>query len=72
MTSDIPCEITKITLEGACALLILAIAWKIYKMRIATESECCQEHFRLRTINRGGSDTDLEMRERVGSDEPGV
>lgn len=61
MTSDIPCEITKITLEGACALLILAIAYKVYKMRIASESECCGDSFHIKTSSRGGSDTDLEL-----------
>lgn len=50
------------TLEGAGTLLIVVIAYKIYKMRVATESDCCHHAFKLKTSSRGDSQTDLPIR----------
>ena len=49
------------TLESAGTLLLVVIAYKIYKVRIATESDCCGHAFKVKTSNRGGSSHDLEM-----------
>lgn len=62
-------DITTVTLEGACAALILAAAYKLYKMRISSESECCDGHVRYATANRGGSHTDLPLPDRTNSED---
>jgi hypothetical protein len=49
------------TIEGAGALLIVVLAYKLYKARVVSESDCCHHAVRLRTSNRGDSNTDLEM-----------
>jgi len=36
-----PNEIVNLSLEGSLSLLIIVIAYKIYKMRIKTHSGCC-------------------------------
>lgn len=59
--SAIPPELTTYTLEGALSLCLAVCAYKIYKMRIATESDCCKHCLRIKTSNRGDSQTDLQM-----------
>ena len=49
------------TIEGAGALLIAVIAYKLYKVRVTSESDCCDHAMRLRTSNRGDSNTDLQL-----------
>ena len=49
------------TLESAGTLVLVIFAYKIYKLRIATESDCCGHAFRVKTSNRGDSSHDLEM-----------
>jgi hypothetical protein len=49
------------TLEGAGTMLIVVLAYKVYKLRIASESDCCGHAFRVKTSNRGDSTTDLEL-----------
>jgi len=49
------------TLESAGTLLLVTLAYKIYKLRVATYSDCCHHAFRLKTVSRGDSDTDLEL-----------
>lgn len=49
------------TLEGAGTMLLVVIAYKIYKLRIASESDCCGHALRVKTSNRGDSRTDLEL-----------
>ena len=61
-------DVTSVTLEGACAALLLAAAYKLYKMRITSESECCDGHFRYATANRGGSNNDLQLSDRASRD----
>lgn len=59
--SGIPTDLTTYTLEGALSLCLAVCAYKIYKMRIATESDCCKHCIRIRTVNRGDSQNDLEL-----------
>lgn len=49
------------TLESAGTLVLVIVAYKIYKLRIATESDCCGHALRVKTSNRGDSSHDLEM-----------
>jgi len=49
------------TIEGAAALLLVVVAYKLYRLRITTESDCCHHALRLRTANRGDSNTDLQL-----------
>ena len=49
------------TLEGAASFLIAVIAYKVYKLRVASESDCCGHAMRLKTSNRGDSKNDLEL-----------
>lgn len=49
------------TLESAATLLLVVLAYKVYKLRVATESDCCGHAFKVKTSNRGDSSHDLEM-----------
>jgi hypothetical protein len=61
------------TLEGAGTLFLVVLAYKIYKMRTVTESDCCHHAFRAKTVTRGDSDTDLELRAvKQEKDEDGI
>ncbi len=55
-----PSDVTTYTIEGAASLVLVAVAYKIYKMRIATESNCC-DTVRMKTVSRGDSENDLEL-----------
>jgi hypothetical protein len=59
-----PTDLTTYTVEGALSLCIAVLAYKIYKLRIATDSECCEGCVRIKTVSRGDSSTDLELPER--------
>lgn len=54
-------QLATYTLESAGTLLLVVMAFKIYKLRIATESDCCGHALRVKTSNRGDSSHDLEM-----------
>ncbi len=54
-------QVTTYTLEGALSVLLAAIAYKIYRMRIRSDSHCCGERFHVSTSNRGDSSTDLQL-----------
>lgn len=58
------------TLESAATLLIVVMAYKLYKLRAATESDCCQHAFRLKTVSRGDSDSDLQLKSIRSIPEP--
>ena len=49
------------TVEGAAALLLAVCAYKLYKLRLVTESDCCHHAMRLKTSLRGDSSNDLEL-----------
>lgn len=40
-------------LEGAGIVLLCVIAYKIYKMRISTQSKCCDDNVLVTTKNDG-------------------
>ena len=49
------------TLESAGTLVLVVLAYKIYKLRVASESDCCGHAIRVKTSSRGDSSTDLEL-----------
>ena len=46
---------TELTLESAGCFLILVIAYKIYRMRMSTKSECCDGALRVLSDNPGNA-----------------
>lgn len=49
------------SIETAGTLVLVVIAYKIYKLRVTSFSSCCDDHFALRTVSRGDSSTDLPL-----------
>ena len=47
-------EISSLTLEGAAAALLIAVAYKIYRLKCNSHSRCCGEHVELEASNPGG------------------
>lgn len=58
------------TLEGACAVLIVAVAHKIYKMRCDSSSRCCGESINFSSHNSGEGHYELSQRELDRSQRP--
>ena len=54
-------ELSQYSVEGAGSLFLIVLAWKLYRMRIASSSSCCDEHIQLRTVSRGDSSHDLQI-----------
>lgn len=48
-------EIVTIGIEGAAVLLLVVVAYKLYRVKIHSKSGCCGEAFFLETISRGAS-----------------
>ncbi len=54
-------EIGVLTMEGACSLFLGVLAYKLYRMRIATHSGCCGDKVTIDTHNEGHSGPDGAM-----------
>ncbi len=54
-------EVSQYSVEGAGSLFLVILAYKVYRMRIASSSSCCDEHIQIRTVSRGDSSHDLEI-----------
>ena len=54
-------QLTTHSIEGAGALVLAVIAYKVYRLRIVTSSNCCDKHIQIKTVSRGDSQTDLEL-----------
>jgi hypothetical protein len=54
-------DISQYSIEGAASAFLIVLAWKLYKMRIASSSSCCDDHVQIRTVSRGDSSHDLEI-----------
>jgi hypothetical protein len=54
-------EISQYSVEGAASAFMMVMAWKLYKMRIASSSSCCDDHLQVRTVSRGDSSHDLQI-----------
>lgn len=52
---------TSIGLESSACLLLVVIAYKIYKMKIHSRSGCCGDKFIIETMNKAGSSRDFEF-----------
>ena len=61
-------DITGITVEGVGCLILLVLGYKIYKMRIATRSECCGEAVHIETENKG-NETPTILKKWLGGEE---
>ena len=46
-------------LETSGMILLCVLAYKIYKMKIHSESDCCSGCLKLKTENEGGADERL-------------
>ena len=51
------------TIEAAFAVLIMAVAHKIYRMRCDSSSHCCGETVEVRLHNEGDGGYDLRQRQ---------
>ena len=59
MAEEIVSQVLSSGVEGAGLVLLLVIAYKIYKVKIRTKSECCGEGFSIETSNAGGGEVEL-------------
>lgn len=51
---------TTYSLEGACALFITIVAYKLYKLRCNTSSKCCGENIEA-DFHNDGQGKDMEV-----------
>lgn len=56
-------SVTTIGLESAACLLLVVIAYKIYRMKVHSKSGCCGDRFVIETMNKAGSSRDFEFSE---------
>lgn len=63
---------TKLGLEGAGCLVLITIAFKLYRMKIHSRSGCCGDRFVVETLNRGGSSSNLEFSNMVRPSTPPI
>ena len=47
-------EISSLTLEGAAAALLIAVAYKLYRLKCHSESRCCGDAVHFDGENPGG------------------
>ncbi len=47
-------DYTKYTLEGACSFFIVVLAYRVYKLKCKTTSNCCEDRFTVDLENDGG------------------
>ena len=47
-------ETTRYTLEGACSIFITVIAWRLYKLKCKSSSNCCDDNIKMDLENNGG------------------
>jgi hypothetical protein len=52
------------TIEAAAAILIMAIAHKIYRMRCDSSSHCCGDNLAVRMHNEGDGQGEYQMSRR--------
>jgi len=53
-------DYTRYSLEGACSFFIMILAYRMYKMKCRTSSNCCDEHITADFENQGGGG-DIEV-----------
>ena len=47
-------------LEGAGIILLLVLAYKVYKIKIRTKSTCCDDNVIIETQNNGSDDVAMD------------
>ena len=47
-------------LEGAGIVLLLVLAYKVYKLKIRTKSMCCDDNVIIETQNNGSDDVAMD------------
>jgi hypothetical protein len=47
-------DYTKYTLEGALSFFIVVLAYRVYKLKCKTSSNCCDDNIRVDLENDGG------------------
>jgi len=47
-------------LEGAGIILLLVLAYKVYKVKIRTKSMCCDDNVIIETQNNGSDDVAMD------------
>ena len=52
---------TKYTLEGACSFFIMIMAWRLYKLKCKTSSNCCDDNIKMDLENGGVQNGDVEI-----------
>ena len=52
MNSD---EVSTLTLESAAAALLLAVAYKVWRMKCASHSKCCGDQVEFQSSNPGAA-----------------
>ncbi len=57
-------DYSQYSIEAACAVLICAIAHKIYKMRCDSSSKCCGETVSMRMHNEGEQQGQYQLSQR--------
>lgn len=65
-------DLTQYTIEGALSLLMCVLAFKIYRLRIATSSRCFGGNVEVKTVSRGDSSHDLELHDRQNQEAEAV
>ncbi len=58
-------NLAAIGLEGCGSLLLIVIAYKIYRMKINTHSGCCGDKFIVDTQNAGHNNTEPSLMNQV-------
>ena len=54
-------EISQYSVEGAGSAFLIVLAYKVYRLRVASSSSCCDDHLQVRTVSRGDSSHDLQI-----------
>ena len=49
-------DTTKYTLEGACSFFIVVMAWRLYKLKCKTHSDCCANEELVVDLENDGGD----------------
>ena len=57
-------DYSQYSIEAAVALLIVAVAHKVYKMRCDSSSHCCGESLAVRMHNEGDGQGHYELSQR--------
>jgi len=63
-------DYSQYTYEAAFAILIMAVAHKVYKMRCDSSSHCCGESVAVRMHNEGDQQGRYELSQRQIPNQP--